>query len=144
MNDTTNIKTFKTVIGAVGVDRNGRMISEETWRKALESMGDHVLGTFMNDDYTSTLNYEPNIMNSCTELRSYEICEDGCVYVDFEIIDTPYGKLLNRLLDSEPGLRVHAKPIAIGTIEEDAITDFSILGFNLELISNPNDQEGEN
>lgn len=143
MSDQNNPRILKTVIGAAGVDRNGRMISEDTWRRALESMGDHVLGTFMNDDYTSALNYEPNIMNSCTELRSYEIGEDGCVYADFEIIDTPYGKLLNRLLDSEPGLRVHAKPIAIGTIEDDAIADFSILGFNLELISNPNDQEGE-
>lgn len=141
MNDTTNIKTFKTVIGAIGVDMRGRMISEETWRKALENMGGRVLGTFMNDDPFS---YEPNILNSCTELRSYEIGEDGCVYADFKIIDTPYGKLLNRLLDSEHGLRVHAKPIAIGTIEDDAITDFSILGFNLELISTPKNQEGEN
>ena len=143
MSDQNKPRIFKAVIGTVGVNKNGRLISEETWRKALENMGEHVLGTFADDSYLSSLNYEPNVMNSCTELRSYEIGEDGCVYADFEIIDTPYGRLLSRLLDAEPNTRVKSTPIAIGLIDNDTITDLNILGFGLELMQSPEDSKGD-
>lgn len=143
MNDTHEPRIFKAVIGTVGVDKNGRLISEETWRTALENMGDHVLGTFADDSYLSSLNYEPNIMNSCVELRSCEIGEDGCVYAEFEIIDTPYVKLLSRLLDAEPNTSVKSTPVATDLIDNDTITDLSILGSGLELMQSPDDSKGD-
>lgn len=143
MGDQNKPRIFKAVIGVIGVDRNGRMISEETWRTALENMGDYVLGPFSDDSYLSSLNYEPNIMNSCAKIRSYEIGEDGCIHAEFEIIDTPCGKLLSRLLDTEPNTIVKSTPIAIGQIDDDTITDLNILRFGLELMQCPDDSKGD-
>lgn len=143
MSDQNNPRIFKAVIGTASVDRNGRMISEEAWRTALESMGDHVLGPFTDDRYPPSLNYEPDVMNSCAELRSYEIGEDGCILAEFEIIDTPYGKLLDQLLDAEPNTRVKSTPIAIGQIDNDTVTNLNICGFSFELMQSQDDSKGE-
>lgn len=135
MGDT--VTTIRMPIGKIGIDRNGRSVSKETWESALKDMHQHTYGVFA-DTSMLEFGYTPNILFACTELRSYEITDDT-VYGDFEILDTHCGKLLNTILQSSSDIHLKSTPIAIGMIEDNVITNFRIHGFSVQ----PDYSEGE-